>query len=447
MPLLNTPALPRRVRRAGAWLTSFCAGLFIAWAVVACGGASSVASVGSGGTGTVGLYTVGTITGFGSVFVNGVRFEDTGASVNDEDGARSLADLRLGMVVRVKGSANASGNSNANSFSFDSELLGPVRSINTANKTLVILGQTVAVDANTVFDASLPAGFSSLQVAQIVEVHGYLNTNANVLQATFLEVKNNPNRYKISGTVANLQSTSKTFQIGQETVNFNGVGPADVPPGVVNGQVVKVRLIPAAPNANGQLQAGRLRSGDSDAPVNQERVEIEGLVSAVTSSTQFRVGGVAVDARSASFPNGSAGLVVGARLQVKGSLVTGTLVATEVKVKPSTSNSGSSPSNSGTLTGTGTGTAGNTGSNDGSSSSSGSDSTEIKELDLRGSISSVNTSAKTFVLRGLLVSYSGTVLYDGGVQTNLVSGAAVQVKGQNSITSSTVTATRIRFEN
>ena len=72
---------------------------------------------------------------------------------------------------------------------------------------------------------------------------------------------------------------------------------------------------------------------------------------------------------------------------------------------------------------------------------------EIKDIDLRGLISNVNTSAKTFVLRGVLVSYSGTVLYEGGPQTNLVNGAAVQVKGQNSITSSTVTATRIRFEN
>ena len=93
---------------------------------VACGGGGSVASVGSGGTGTLSAstFSVGTITGFGSVFVNGTRFEDTNASVSDEDGARSRNDLKLGMVVKVQGSVNASGTATASSFSFDSELQG-----------------------------------------------------------------------------------------------------------------------------------------------------------------------------------------------------------------------------------------------------------------------------------------------------------------------------------
>ena len=49
-------------------------------------------------------YSQGTITGFGSVFVGGVRFDDSTASVEDEDGnSRSRSDLKLGMMVEVDG--------------------------------------------------------------------------------------------------------------------------------------------------------------------------------------------------------------------------------------------------------------------------------------------------------------------------------------------------------
>jgi Domain of unknown function (DUF5666) len=476
--LTTTPSLDVRFNE---WRRSVVAGIlmvFAVLAVVACGGGgSSVASVGSGGTGTVGTvntFNIGTITGFGSVFVNGVRFDDSSASVNDEDGARSLNDLRLGMVVRVQGSVNASGSATASSFAFDSELLGPVRSINTGSKTLVILGQTVVVDTNTVFDSSLPSGFSSLQATQTIEVHGYLNPSANTLQATFVELKNNPNRYKLSGTVTNLQSISKTFQIGQETINFTGTSTTDIPAGVANGQLIKVRLTPSTSNSGGELQAGSLRSGSSNLPSNNDRTNIEGLVSAVTSATQFSVDGVQIDARNASFTNGSVGLVVGARVEVKGALVSGTLVATEIKLKQSNSGSGGS-SGSGssgggssasggsdtTTTGGNTSSGGSTsgggtsgggtsgGGTNGGNSTNGSTSTDVSstEIELRGPISNLNPNSKTFVVRGVVVSFGGTVQYDGGSQANLINGATVQVKGQTSITSSTITATRLKFEN
>ena len=91
-------------RLARHWLRALGMGLLAALAIVACGGGSDLAGVGSGGTGS---FSVGTITGFGSVFVNGQRYDDVNASVSDEDGPRNRADLRLGMVVTVQGSVSA----------------------------------------------------------------------------------------------------------------------------------------------------------------------------------------------------------------------------------------------------------------------------------------------------------------------------------------------------
>ncbi len=385
-------------------------GFFALLAAVACGGGGGVASVGSGGTGTVSAstFSVGTITGFGSVFVNGLRFEDSSASVSDEDGARSRNDLKLGMVVKVQGSVDASGTSTASSFSFDSELLGPVSAVSTTSKTLTIIGQKVLIDDSTVFDSSLPQGFAGIQSGQVLEVHGFLDASTNALQASLVELKTNPDRFKISGNVSNLQSASKTFQIGQESISFAGLNATDIAPVLANGAFVKVRLAPTAPRANGLWTAALLRNSNVNVG-NSEKAEVEGLITSITSPILFSVSGVNVDARNASVSNANAGLVLGARAQVKGTLTNGTLFASEVKLQPSQSGG--------------------------------------KQIELNGAISSFNSASKTFVLRGVTVSYGSGVRYDNGAENNLANGKAVEVKAQTTSNSSIVNATRIKFDN
>jgi Domain of unknown function (DUF5666) len=378
--------------------------LLTAVVVMACGGGdggTSVASVGSGGTGSFTALNVGTITGFGSVYVNGVRFEDNGAKVSDEDGDgnRKREDLRLGMVVKVQGSISTSGSATATSF------------INTATTAINIIGQTVVMDANTVFDTALTQGFNSLKVGDELEVHGFLNAFSNTLQATLVELKPKPNRYKISGTVKNLQNApTNTFQIGSETISFSGLTAADVP-GLAPGVLIKVQLKPKAPSAGGVWQAARVRGSDDLSSNNDsDKTEVEGLVSATTSPTQFSVGSVRVNAVTATFTNGTTGIVVGARVEVKGALKSGVLVASTVEIKqPGDSNSG-------------------------------------KEIQLKGLISNLNST--TFELRGVTVNHSGVTQYDN-CRANpcvLFEGASLDVRGQTAPNSPIVNATRIKFD-
>jgi Domain of unknown function (DUF5666) len=408
---MNTPVvalLHGLGQRARTWLRGVGLGLLtaltaVALAVVACGGGgSSVAGVGSGGTGS---FSVGTVTGFGSVFVNGLRYDDASASVSDDDGARSRSDLKLGMVVKVQGSTSASGDSSASSISFDSALLGPVSATNTAGKTFAIIGQKVVVAAGTVFDASLPLGFDSIQTGQTLEVHGFVNPLTNELQATLVEVKTSPSYYKISGQVSNLQNGTKIFQIGSETFSFAALNGNSIPQGFANGLLVKVRLDTRVPAANGAWAATRLRIYQ-DSFDDQDNVDIEGLITALTSSTQFQVNGVRVDANGANFPDGTSGVAQGARVKIKGNIAGATLLAKEVKLE-----------------------------------------TKGKQIDLRGTIANVDTASKTFVLRGVTVSYAGTVQYDNGSIANVINNASVEVKGQSALNSSVVDASRIKFSN
>ena len=104
--------------------------------------------------------TVGTITGFGSVFVNGQRFETDGETVVAMDGGEgTMGDdsaLRLGQQVVVFSSDGDGGDKLARRIEADTALRGAVDMVMVDDEdpmrgTLSIAGQTVAVDANTIF--------------------------------------------------------------------------------------------------------------------------------------------------------------------------------------------------------------------------------------------------------------------------------------------------------
>ena len=86
--------------------------------------------------------TTGVITGFGSVFINGVEYEtdSTTVTTDDNDGA-SETDLQVGMVVSLSGEVNEDGaTGNANTIHYDEQLKGPIESIDLFANTITILG-------------------------------------------------------------------------------------------------------------------------------------------------------------------------------------------------------------------------------------------------------------------------------------------------------------------
>ncbi len=439
------------------------ASLVAALAITACGGGGGGDSTANTGTpaanaGAENALSTGSITGFGSVIVNGVRFDDSTARVSDDDDddnpGRSKDDLKLGMVVTVTGSSGTGTGSvtatgTATAIVFGSELQGPVQSINgstatgtstgtptgtvtgtvtstvtstvtaaVGTQTLNILGQTVVAGTRTMYDVSdLPNGFASIRIGDILEVHGYLDPATNKLMATRIERKNNANAYKITGNISSLRAASKTFKIGSETISYAGTDPNRLKANLADGLTVRVRLS-TTQTTTGTWNATRVKAAHQ-AMANRNKVEIEGLITAFTSATKFSVGGVPVDASNASFPKGTSTIVLGARVEVKGALVNGVLIASRVKIESDDDN----------------------GKDDDDNVSS------RNEIELHGAISSVNTGSKTFALRGLMVSYAGTVDFQRGTATNLVNGALVEVKGVAAATGTSVVAKKIKFEN
>lgn len=403
-------AAQRRHPAAGR-RAALCLGAASLCALVACGGGGSAADPTTGTPPPVanGALTRGAITGFGSIIVNGVRFDDSAALVYDDDGQRrGRDDLRLGAQVDIESSSvdRVAGTATATTIRYGSEIVGPLASVDVAGSRLVLLGQTVAVTTTTVFDDSLRGGLAGLVPGMVLEVHAQFDAGRGVYVASRIEDKAAPAFYKLRGIVSALNTASRSFSIGAASIQYGSAG--EVRAGLANGQWVKVELrtTPVA----GQWVANRVLGEDRSSSADRSEVEVKGRISSYTSATQFSVDGLTVDARSASFPEGQAGVVAGALVEVEGALVNGVLVARKVSLEDS-------------------------------------DDDHDEDFELHGSVSGHDPVAKTFVLRGLTVSYAGPVEYrDGASEASVVNGARLEVKGVLSADGTQLRATRIAVE-
>ncbi len=391
------------------WLRLGGACLLAAGLLTACGGG------GGSSAQQPASITEGPVAGFGSIIVNGVRFDDSSASVSDDDddsdGSRSRDDIKLGAMVTIEGGSIDRSNNTARALRirFGSEIVGPVSAVDTTGRTLVVLGQTVEVRDTTVFDDSLVGGLAGITVGEVLEVHAIFDAATQHYVATRIEDKVGATEYKLRGLVSALDTTAKTFQIGSEVINYAGIASADLPNNLADGLRVRVRL-QTTKNAQNQWVATRVRSGERRVDDHDE-AEVRGIITAFESSAKFSVNGIPVDATNATFEDGTAGIVLGARVEVEGRVQDGVLIARKVEIEDEH------------------------------------DDDDDRLLELHGTLAADPDSVnQTFVLRGVTVSFSGVVEFRNGTLAGLRAGARVEVKGRLSADGTTLQATRISFE-
>jgi hypothetical protein len=379
--------------------------------LAACGGGGDASPDAAAPTEVAADYTQGVITGFGSVIVGGVRYDDANALVSDDDdNRRDRSLLKLGMVVQVDGSAvdRALGTARALRIRFGSEVLGPVGTIDTAAATVEVLGQTVLVTTSTVFDESLAGGLAAITTGDVLEVHGILDPANSRIVATRIELEDSALAYRLRGVISALDTTAKTFRIGDELISYSGLLSADILPSLlVNGQVVRVLL--QTTQVNGAWVATRLVPGVRLIDGSLPDAHVEGVITSFTSTSQFAVNGLAVDASNAAFPDGRDAIALGARVEVTGTVTDGVLVATKVEVEDRRDNG-------------------------------------RRALELHGALSNLDTAAKTFALRGVTVWYGGTVLWKDGTEASLANGQSIEAKGVLSADRTRLEALLIDFE-
>lgn len=320
----------------------------MALALAGCGGGGGSAS--DGVTSTSGT-SIGTITGFGSIFVNGIEYETpNSADINLDNDDGDSSDLRVGMVVTVKGSVNNDGMTGvADSVEYDDELEGIVISNSIAPGTstgkLDIMGQQVMVTATTVFKSNVGGIISIGQVAagNVVEVSGFADGAGNI-EATRIEVKAatlseylaSHDAIEVKGVINGRDTVAFTFELGDLTVDYSG---ASLPQGgLSNDMYVEVKSTSGIDVGTGNLIASEVDFEDDGRYGYEghegEQLEIKGTISNDFDGLSFQINGTTVLIVDATeFEHIKAvDLLTGTRIKAEGYFnADGELVADEIK--------------------------------------------------------------------------------------------------------------------
>lgn len=293
--------------------------------LVACGGGGS-----STGDSAPAAQYEGTISGFGSVFVNGVRFDDSRAIVTIDDEVVAVGSLRLGMRVALAGALAAGGDTGeATSVVVETGARGAVASINLAAGSFKIRQITIQTDAQTVFEGT--TDLSTLKPGDWVETHGTVDFRNRVLNATRVEVKppEEVGRMVLFGAASGVTATS--FTLGDLTVNYAGARLIGFDNDVIpEGAFVRVRS-DVAP-VNNVLTATVVKAVKAPNRLDGTPAAVEGRIQQFVSAADFLVSGTAVDASNATFVNGVIGdLAEGKRVVVHGTLNNGKVIATKLR--------------------------------------------------------------------------------------------------------------------
>jgi Domain of unknown function (DUF5666)/FG-GAP-like repeat len=212
-----------------------------------------------GGIGGSGRTAYGSITAFGSIFVNGIEYSTSTANIILNGNANQPESaLKLGMAVRVEGSINPDGKTGtATIVEFNGDVEGAIDAapvITGTRGTFKIYGFVVKTDSKTVYDNV--SGLAALQPADIVEVSGFFNANDGSFSATRVEKQVAFRKVELRGNISNVTAT--TFKLGPSlTVNYSAAQLRNIPRGgLVNGLFVEVKA--TTPPASNVLAATRV---------------------------------------------------------------------------------------------------------------------------------------------------------------------------------------------
>lgn len=314
-------------------------GVAVILMLASCGGGSLVATTGGGvGTGGTGI-SLGTVTGFGSLVVDGTTYNSATPQyfAGDDQTAQALApssSVTLGSRLQI----TLDGQGNPTVVLIEPELMGAVSGLTATGFTV----NGVAVRANTnpalgpVTYYSGLSNFKGLANGMQVEVHGAFGLDANGqgdVQASLIAQLPSANPVtRITGIVSHWNPTRGSFNIGTETITV-APGATVLPSGMAlaDGELVNVWSNQPLGNGGQAVTASALRirtlKGQSGS------VQIGGLV-ANLDGTRFAVSGLPVDASAAALASTVQTLTTGEYVVVEGDADPSTGVVTASSIRP-----------------------------------------------------------------------------------------------------------------
>lgn len=323
--------------------------------IMAAAGLLSACGGGGGGSGAATkpnavTLSSGTISGLGSIVVNGVRYETVGAQVVDaDDGSKAITTpMRIGMTVSVEqnGTDAVTARPIAGRILVQSGIQGVA---SYAGSSLTVAGMPVTTNLSTILLDSNGAVTSLAALNnQAVEVYGLPQADGSFI-ATLVEADTSLLHVQVVGTVQSIDTLAKTMVLGTTTspitVNYANITP---PTGLAAGAVVVVKAATRATSNTYAASSLQIRSATASTYVSYasnysgttrvptERNELYGAVSdkaltysgATVTGCTLKIQGIQVQASS---PLLCSSIANGTYVEAKGTLNNGVLTATRIE--------------------------------------------------------------------------------------------------------------------
>ena len=238
-----------------------------------------VADHGIGGTGIF-----GTITGLGSVLVNGLTVEFDQETVITNDGVLvAAAALAVGQVVSIE-AGSRDGGLQARSIAITNAVSGPITAIAASGSQIEVLGQTVTVNSASL---KTPAPIN-LSAGQWVTVSGLRNAQGTIV-ASRVSRRAAGGRISVRGPVT--ARTTNGFTIGRLSVFAPGVahtieqGRTALAVGALTSAGLRAAQIKVASEVLFDGNISRLSIEGFVGRRESQRINISGIQISVTDAT------------------------------------------------------------------------------------------------------------------------------------------------------------------
>ncbi len=182
---------------------------------------------------------------------------------------------------------------------------------------------------DTVFDPALPQGLRSVTVGQVLQVYALYDAAAGNYRATRIEPLPGVPHWRLRGPVRAVDTVARILKVGEATIRYGAASnvPEDLADWAASQRSVRLRL---AAGVGPQGEYGALSFAAANEPLaDVQEARVGGLVSDLTTTRRFSIGGVPVDATNAII-QGEERLKLGADAAARGPVRGGVLQATLV---------------------------------------------------------------------------------------------------------------------
>lgn len=211
-------------------------------------------------------HVFGKITALDAFVVNGIRYDTGSANVFVNGLPANVQDLKLGQVVAVDGEVNYSdATGTADEIRYYPTVVGPVESADAENGRVVVMGQEVRANIDTIVGKGIQEStYEGLPAGTVVEVSGIAGTDGTI-DATRIDRAAASDRLQVTGDVTALDPARMKFGVNQLILDYSSVAFVDLPDGMpvegmtvtavgaMSGDTLVVEQLVQAPLAGGAL--------------------------------------------------------------------------------------------------------------------------------------------------------------------------------------------------